>query len=117
MWSIFQEIRRSEHRLRQDSIEADTERIRGDSFELSKQLAKMALVNQALYELVKEKVGITDEEFRHKIREVDSRDGVEDGKLKASPLRCPKCEIGVTAGALSYSGCGATVAPKYPFES
>ncbi|MGD9417874.1 MAG: zinc-ribbon domain-containing protein [Verrucomicrobiota bacterium JB025] len=32
------------------------------------------------------------------------------------PLKCPKCGAAVTAGALSCMGCGATVAPQYPFE-
>lgn len=116
MWDIFQEVRLNDHRMRQDSVESDTQRNRGDLFALSKQVAKMALVNQALYELLKEKAGITDEELRRKIREVDTRDGVEDGDLKAPPLRCPKCGSTVTAGALSCMSCGATVAPKYPFD-
>lgn len=116
MWDLFQEIRLNDHRMRQHSIESDTERNRGDLFSLSRQVAKMALVNQALYELLKEKNGITDEDLRRKIREVDQRDGVEDGDLKAAPLRCPKCQSTVTAGALACMACGATVAPKYPYE-
>ena len=116
MWDIFQELRLNDHRMRQDSIESETDRTRGDLFDLSRQITKMALVNQALYELLKEKSGITDEELRRKIREVDERDGVHDGDLNAAPLRCPKCQSTVTAGALFCMTCGATVAPKYPYE-
>jgi hypothetical protein len=68
-------------------------------------------------ELLRERVGLTDEDLRRKIREVDRRDGAEDGNLKAETLLCPKCGATVTAGALSCQSCGATFAPKYPFEA
>ena len=76
----------------------------------------MALVNQALYELLQRKTGISDEELRLKIKEIDKRDGHENGKLSATPLKCPKCRNIVTAGALKCPNCEATIAPKYPFE-
>lgn len=116
MWDIFQEIRLNDHRARQDSMESKAASLRGDQFDLQRQLAKMALVNQALYELVKEKLAISDEELRRKIREIDVRDGSEDGDLQGPPLRCPKCGSTMTAGALSCQSCGAKVAPRYPFE-
>ncbi|NWK57819.1 zinc ribbon domain-containing protein [Verrucomicrobiaceae bacterium N1E253] len=116
MWNILQEMRINENQRRNDSIESDIRRSGGDLADLQRQVDKMALVNQALYELLRDRTGITDEDLRRKIRDIDKRDGAEDGKIKASPLRCPKCGGAVTVGALSCQTCGATVAPKYPFE-
>jgi len=117
MWDIWQEMRLNENRRRQDSTDGKIRRSHGDLADLQRQVDKIALVNQALYELLKERTAMTDEELRRKIREVDERDGLEDGKVKVSPLRCPKCDYTLTPGALSCQSCGATVAPKYPFET
>jgi len=46
---------------------------------LADSVRKMALINQALLELLRTKIDLTDEELRLKIREVDLRDGCEDG--------------------------------------
>lgn len=116
MWDIWQEMRLNENRRRQDSVERDVRRSDGNLEDLQRQVDKIALVSQALYELLKDRTGITDEDLRRKIRAVDMRDGSEDGSIKASPLRCPKCGGAVTVGAFSCQVCGATVAPKYPYE-
>lgn len=116
MWNIWQEMRLDENRRRQNSVERDIRRSGGNFSDLQRQVDKMALVNQALYELLRDRTGITDEDLRRKISEVDKRDGAEDGTVKAAPLRCPKCGGAVTVGALSCQTCGATVAPKYPYE-
>lgn len=116
MWDIFQEIRLNNQSARQDDSDSSLRRTSLDLDDLARQVRKMALVNQALYELLKERTGISDEDLRRKISEIDLRDGAADGKLDASPLRCPKCQSAVTVGALSCQTCGATVAPKYPYE-
>lgn len=117
MWDIFQEIRLNHQSARQDDADSTLNRTSLDLDDLARQVRKMALVNQALYELLKERTGITDEDLRRRVREIDLRDGTADGKLGAAPLRCPKCRGAVTVGGLSCPTCGATVAPKYPFEA
>lgn len=100
-----------------DRVGAGNHSNRAERHELQSQLRKMALVNQALFELVKDKTGITDEELRLKVLEVDLRDGAEDGKVRMPPSQCPECGGGVTVGALACQACGARVVPPYPFES
>jgi hypothetical protein len=117
MWDIFQEIRLNDLHARQSDSDSSLKRASFDLDGVARHLRKMALVNQALYELLKERTGISDEDLRRKIREIDLRDGAADGRLDAPPLRCPKCGGSVTAGALSCLTCGATVAPKYPYEA
>ncbi|MFC7338320.1 hypothetical protein ACFQY0_14090 [Haloferula chungangensis] len=41
--------------------------------QLRRLVSKMALANQALYEILQTKTGISDEELRLKIREIDKR--------------------------------------------
>jgi len=117
MWDIYQEIRLDDHRIRQDSLQREQRSSQGDLKDLQRQLDKMALVNQALFEILRERHGISDRDLRLKIQEIDLRDGKADGKVRAAPLTCPKCSRTVSAGALYCSGCGATIAPTYPYES
>ena len=117
MWDIFQEIRLNDQSARQSDTDSSLRRASLNLEDLARQVRKMALVNQALYELLKERTGISDEDLRRRVREIDLRDGTADGRLEANPLRCPKCRNTVTAGALSCLTCGATIAPKYPYEA
>ena len=60
--------------------------------------------------------GITNEELRDRVKEVDLRDGTEANRLDAAPVSCPSCQQKVTAGALHCIHCGAKITPEYPFE-
>lgn len=59
--------------------------------ELEHQIARITLLNQALWELVRERLSLTDADLERMAREVDIRDGIEDGKLTITPLECPSC--------------------------
>ncbi|MDP4625024.1 MAG: hypothetical protein NWT08_07785 [Akkermansiaceae bacterium] len=117
MWDIFQEIRLNDLRAQQGDTNSSLKSASGDINELNRHVRKLALVSQALYELLKESTGITDEDLRRRIEMIDKRDGVTNGRIDATPLKCPKCGGVVTAGALSCQTCGAMAAPKYPFEA
>ncbi len=114
---IFQQL--DLYRIRSNQIETRSKLRKGENEvdALRDQIDKMALINQALYDLLKKHVGITDEELRRKVRELDVSDGVEDGRLRSEPLECPKCGAVVTAGALKCYSCGATIAPSRPFNA
>lgn len=117
MWDIFQEIRINDLRARQGDAESSLRSTSGDLNELNRHVRKLALVSQALYEILKERTGITDEELRRKIDQIDMRDGAMNGRADMAPLKCPKCAVSVTPGALNCQVCGTKVAPKYPFEA
>jgi len=59
--------------------------------DLNHQIARLSLLNQALWELIRERIKVTDAELEQKAREVDLRDGVEDGCVTNTPLQCPRC--------------------------
>jgi hypothetical protein len=116
MWDMFQEIRSNDLRAQQGDTQSSLKSASGDISELTRQVRKLALVNQALYELLKERTGITDEDLRRRVEAIDKRDGAANGRIDAAPLKCPECGGSFTAGALACQSCGAAVAPKYPFE-
>lgn len=59
--------------------------------ELQHQVERLSLMNQALWELIRERAGLTDADLETKAREVDLRDGLADGKLSTIAVKCPSC--------------------------
>lgn len=115
MWDLFQEIQLNDLRKRQTDVEGAARGVRFEGESVERRVAKLELVCQGLYELLRDKGGVTDEDLRRKIREIDARDGASDQRMSPRPVKCPKCGGMTTAGALSCPQCGATIAPKYPF--
>ncbi len=59
--------------------------------DLEHQVARLSLLNQALWELLRDRVGLTDQDLERVVHEVDMRDGVEDGRVTDTAVRCPTC--------------------------
>lgn len=65
--------------------------VRGRVKELERKVQHLELVTQALWELVRDASRFTNEDIERKMNEIDSRDGVADGRVTTVPLRCPSC--------------------------
>ncbi|MBI2421653.1 MAG: hypothetical protein HYV27_02405 [Candidatus Hydrogenedentes bacterium] len=59
--------------------------------ELQHQVERLSLMNQAMWELIRERAGLTDADLEAKAREVDLRDGLADGRLSTIAVKCPSC--------------------------
>jgi len=59
--------------------------------DLEHHVQRLSLQNQALWEVLQKHLNIPEEELEAKIKEIDLRDGVEDGKVTDVALQCPKC--------------------------
>jgi hypothetical protein len=59
--------------------------------DVEERLDKMALLNLALWTLLREKLGVTDEELAKRVEELDLRDGKLDGRVQGTPIDCPDC--------------------------
>lgn len=52
----------------------------------------MALVMRAMWELLVERLGLTEDDLIRKVEEIDRRDGVVDGRLGRTSVACPNCK-------------------------
>lgn len=59
--------------------------------DLEYHIRRLSLLNQALWELLRERAKLTDAELERMVREIDLRDGVEDGAITETPVECPTC--------------------------
>lgn len=59
--------------------------------ELQDEVDRLSLLNQALWELLRARLGLTDADLERMAYDVDMRDGKADGKITAHAVRCPTC--------------------------
>jgi len=59
--------------------------------DLRHQLSRLALLNQALWEILRTRLNLTDADLEKMAAEVDLRDGQADGRITDHALRCPQC--------------------------
>ena len=84
---------------------------------LENRLDKLTLICQALWELLKERGELTEEDLAAKVREIDLRDGVADGKISKQIKRCPKCDRVMSQRHEKCMYCGAVNLQVTPFDT
>jgi len=107
------EAQRAAHTAAQ--AEGQAQRAISSVDELEARLDRLALVTEALWTLLRERVGMTDEELIARVREVDLSDGVLDGKVKHPASTCPGCGRTLSRRHVRCIYCGAE-ARRLPFE-
>lgn len=73
---------------------------------LQGQVDRLALAVEALWTLLRDSTGITDEQLRARIKEIDLSDGKLDGKVTRAPSKCPDCGRTVAKRHLRCIYCG-----------
>lgn len=76
---------------------------------LEANLAKVLLISEALWEMLRDNLGLTDEQLREKIYEVDMRDGTLDGKHQRKAVECPSCSHMVSSRHPACLYCGQII--------
>ena len=77
---------------------------------------KLLMITEALWTLLKDQHGYSDEQLGNRIEQIDLRDGKLDGKVaKSPPKKCPACKRTVTRKRAVCLYCGQKV-KEDPFE-
>ncbi|MBN1555999.1 MAG: zinc-ribbon domain-containing protein [Phycisphaerae bacterium] len=76
-----------------DAVDASIQKtqISSDVRFLEDRLDKLLLVCSALWELLRDRTDLTEDDLLAKVQEVDLRDGQADGKITRTVKKCPKC--------------------------
>ena len=78
---------------------------------------KLILVNRALWEIISESQGLTDEYLLNKVNEIDMRDGVLDGKMREPVRKCSSCGRILQQGYVKCIYCGIKNEAANPLQS
>jgi ribosomal protein S27AE len=76
---------------------------------LEENLATSLMICEALWELLAEKTGLTEDDLYNKLYEVDMRDGVLDGKNQRRATECPACGQKVSGRHANCLYCGEVI--------
>ena len=99
--SMFWSMTRSHAGTREAAqAEGTARRVKTDVGELESRLERTLLACEAMWTILRDKLGVTDEQLVERINEVDLSDGKLDGKVRKTPVSCPRC--------------GRTISPKFP---
>ena len=96
-----------------DLAAATSEAVSGkrNAMELDQSLSRMTLVCAALWELVKERTNLSEEDLQNKIAEMDAKDGVLDGRFTPMPRYCVKCQRTIQINQNTCMYCGVVQPP------
>lgn len=103
---------------RQQASEAshDAASARRDVADLQNQVDRLKLICAAMWELVKEKNSLTEDDLIARIAILDAKDGVADGKMSRGVRKCVKCQRTVAAKQNKCMYCGAIQPVESIFE-
>ena len=80
-----------------------------DQGDADERLDQLLLVCAAMWELIREKTNLTEEDLINRVAMLDARDGVADGKMTRTPQKCPKCNRVLSPKHARCLYCGAPV--------
>ena len=89
---------------------------KADISDIELKLERLALLNQAIWSLVKQQTSLCEADLMEEVKRLDGLDGRVDGKL-AETKTCSQCGIVLTASANICYGCGAPSPVSSPFHS
>jgi hypothetical protein len=79
---------------------------------LQSQIDGLLLASQAMWELVRERTGLTEEDLRQRMEEIDLRDGIRDGRVGPAKVNCPACNRTNNDRRTHCVYCGRELAPE-----
>jgi len=94
LWDLLQQYQIGQLDRRVDQIKDDVAEGEGTvraARRLNDKVDQLALLCRAMFELMQQTSGVTEEQLKAKVLEIDLRDGQTDGRATPTPKRCPKC--------------------------
>jgi len=85
--------------------------------DVSDQVDRLSLACQAMWELIRDRTNITEEDLEKKIVEIDGRDGKVDGKIATQSLTCHACGKPTNSKRSFCVMCGAPLRRQHKFEA
>jgi hypothetical protein len=116
LWDLLQQYQIGEAERKSQRAAHSANQAQSDTTDARRSLETLVLACSAMWELVRERDGLTDQMLLDRMREIDLRDGHADGKITSVPVTCPSCArlTGARSGRCTF--CGATLpAPPSPF--
>ena len=83
---------------------------------LDARISKLSLICRAMWSLMQQHMGVTEEDLLKRITEIDGMDGRIDGRVIKLALQCPKCKSVVCRQFNRCLFCGYEPPDRDPFD-
>jgi len=116
VWDVYQDgrINHAEQEARVAGSKADA--VVAEFGRFQRRIDRLSLACQSMWELLRDRCGITEEELAAKILEIDLRDGSKDGKMGTQTFNCAKCGAKTNSKRASCVMCGEPLPTGQTFE-
>jgi len=96
LWDLYQQYRIGQIGRELEDVRASAAALEGSSdlraaARLDEKVNRLALICRAMFELMQASSGVTEDQLKAKIVEIDLRDGQADGRVTERAKTCPKC--------------------------
>jgi len=107
-WDLAQQKQITDSVKLVGKAQAKTEDVVQYSKETSSRLDRLSIISRAMWELLSEKLNISEAELMAKMSEIDLRDGKADGKFSSSAKHCVSCNRPINILHTVCLYCGAS---------
>lgn len=118
LWDAYQSSQISQLNSRIDRLQDSSAREQAAvrvATELEEKVNRLALICRAMFELLQQTSGLSEDQLKAKIQEIDLRDGQADGRMTPQGKRCPKCDAMMSPKFGRCLFCGYADAAASPF--
>lgn len=91
--------------------------VRSGVAELEERLDRLTLICMAMWDILKEKGGLVEQELMDRMQQIDLADGVADGKVTRTVAKCHNCGRTMSPRHNKCLYCGATKLERTAFDS
>ena len=115
-WELYQQSQI--HQAKSDASRAEhkSSSIERELRQIYDRIDSLALTCQAMWELIRERTSLTDEDIESRMQAIDLRDGKADGKMNTPVFECGDCGRNVSRRHCRCMYCGAEFERKHLFE-
>ncbi|MCA9282532.1 MAG: hypothetical protein H6812_02835 [Phycisphaeraceae bacterium] len=116
IWDLWQQKQIGDVEAAVDTAGMSASRAVREVGHMEQRLERLALACQAMWELLSEHTGITEEQLMARMEDIDFRDGSLDGKMKSGVMTCPTCKRRVNAKHSICMYCTHPIQKPHVFE-
>ncbi len=117
IWSYDNHRKATAASAKADNAKLQASQVATEVASLQKELDRVSIACQGMWELLREHTGFTEEMLMERIHEIDLRDGVADGKMGAATYPCPNCGQKTNSKRSFCLMCGEALASPHVVQS